>query len=44
MAQRNEDGETYYTFEFIAQAPNFTRHALGVISIGNGMCGSLTDF
>lgn len=43
MAQRNEDGETYYTFEFIAQAPNFTRHALGVISIGNGMCGSLTD-
>ncbi|XXG80995.1 hypothetical protein AAC387_Pa09g1731 [Persea americana] len=41
-AERNEDGETYYTFEFIAQAPNFTRHALGVISIGNGKFYTVT--
>ncbi|VAI00509.1 unnamed protein product [Triticum turgidum subsp. durum] len=31
------DGRAYYTFEFTAQAPNFTRHALGTITIANGM-------
>lgn len=35
--QHDVDGKTYYTFEFIAQAPNYTRHALSTISIGNGM-------
>ncbi|XP_071694444.1 psbP-like protein 1, chloroplastic [Rutidosis leptorrhynchoides] len=30
------DGIVYYTFEFVAQAPNFTRHALSTIAIGNG--------
>uniref|UniRef100_A0A453GZI2 PsbP C-terminal domain-containing protein n=4 Tax=Aegilops tauschii subsp. strangulata TaxID=200361 RepID=A0A453GZI2_AEGTS len=30
------DGRAYYTFEFTAQAPNFTRHALGTITIANG--------
>ncbi|VAI00508.1 unnamed protein product [Triticum turgidum subsp. durum] len=29
------DGRAYYTFEFTAQAPNFTRHALGTITIAN---------
>ncbi|RWR95472.1 psbP-like protein 1, chloroplastic [Cinnamomum micranthum f. kanehirae] len=41
-ALRNDDGEAYYTFEFIAQAPNFTRHALGVICIGNGKFYTVT--
>jgi len=35
--QHEVDGKAYYSFEFIAQAPNFTRHALGTICIGNGM-------
>ncbi|KAF8397548.1 hypothetical protein HHK36_016466 [Tetracentron sinense] len=34
--EHDVDGKAYYTFEFIAQAPNYTRHALGAISIGNG--------
>ncbi|KAJ9160055.1 hypothetical protein P3X46_025491 [Hevea brasiliensis] len=36
------DGKAYYTFEFIAQAPNYTRHALSTISIGNGKFYTLT--
>lgn len=35
--QHDADGKAYYTFEFIAQAPTFTRHALSTICIGNGM-------
>ncbi|CAD5188985.1 unnamed protein product [Musa acuminata subsp. malaccensis] len=41
-AERDVDGKVYYTFEFIAQAPNYTRHALGAISIGNGKFYTLT--
>ncbi|KAK4789982.1 hypothetical protein SAY86_017286 [Trapa natans] len=41
-AERNVDGKTYYTFEFVAQAPNYTRHALSTISIGNGKFYNLT--
>lgn len=37
MVQRDVDGKAYYTFEFVAKAPNFTRHALSAICIGNGM-------
>ncbi|KAL4189057.1 hypothetical protein AMTRI_Chr08g163590 [Amborella trichopoda] len=36
------DGKSYYTFEFVAQAPNYTRHALGSITIGNGKFYTLT--
>uniref|UniRef100_A0A0D9VVR0 PsbP C-terminal domain-containing protein n=1 Tax=Leersia perrieri TaxID=77586 RepID=A0A0D9VVR0_9ORYZ len=36
------DGRTYYTFEFTAQAPNFTRHALGAIAVANGKFYTLT--
>ncbi|CAB4301098.1 unnamed protein product [Prunus armeniaca] len=36
------DGKTYYTFEFVAKAPNYTRHALSTISIGNGKFFTLT--
>nr|XP_043608292.1 psbP-like protein 1, chloroplastic isoform X2 [Erigeron canadensis] len=36
-AEHDVDGKAYYTFEFVAQAPNFTRHALSTIVIGNGM-------
>ncbi|CAJ2669393.1 unnamed protein product [Trifolium pratense] len=30
------DGKIYYRFEFVAQAPNYTRHALSAVSVGNG--------
>ncbi|GER40146.1 oxygen-evolving enhancer protein 2 [Striga asiatica] len=36
------EGKAYYTFEFTAQAPNYTRHALSTISIGNGKFYTLT--
>ncbi|KAK4778085.1 hypothetical protein SAY87_018272 [Trapa incisa] len=41
-AEHSVDGKTYYTFEFVAQAPNYTRHALSTISIGNGKLYTLT--
>lgn len=34
--EQDVDGKAYYTFEFTAQAPNYIRHALGVICINNG--------
>ncbi|XP_043708806.1 psbP-like protein 1, chloroplastic isoform X1 [Telopea speciosissima] len=40
--EHDVDGKTYYTFEFVAQASNFTRHALGAISIGNGKFYTIT--
>ncbi|KAL5219066.1 hypothetical protein ABZP36_019750 [Zizania latifolia] len=44
-AKENDvDGRTYYTFEFTAQAPNFTRHALGAIAIANGFDSYLASF
>ncbi|CAH9137298.1 unnamed protein product [Cuscuta epithymum] len=36
------EGKTYYTFEFITQAPNFTRHALASVCIGNGKFYTMT--
>ncbi|CAN6302517.1 unnamed protein product [Urochloa humidicola] len=42
-AKENDvDGRAYYTFEFTAQAPNYTRHALGAIVIANGKFYTLT--
>ncbi|KAL6011233.1 hypothetical protein ACLOJK_001678 [Asimina triloba] len=41
-AEHEADGKTYYTFEFVAQAPNYTRHALGAIGIGNEVQASAT--
>ncbi|XVE52732.1 hypothetical protein DITRI_Ditri02bG0146700 [Diplodiscus trichospermus] len=35
--EHDVDGQAYYTFEFVSQAPNYTRHALTAVSIGNGM-------
>jgi hypothetical protein len=35
--QHEVDGKIYYRFEFVAQAPNYTRHALSAVSVGNGM-------
>jgi photosystem II oxygen-evolving enhancer protein 2 len=35
VLQNEVDGRTCYTFEFTVQAPNYTRHALGAIAIGN---------
>ncbi|KAG9453667.1 hypothetical protein H6P81_006571 [Aristolochia fimbriata] len=40
--EQDVDGKAYYTFEFVAQAPNFTRHALGAVTIGNGKFYTLT--
>ncbi|KAL5554801.1 hypothetical protein UlMin_042202 [Ulmus minor] len=40
--ERDIDGKRYYTFEFVAQAPNYTRHALSTISIANGKFYTLT--
>uniref|UniRef100_A0A0F7GYQ6 PsbP-like protein 1 n=1 Tax=Erodium chrysanthum TaxID=337364 RepID=A0A0F7GYQ6_9ROSI len=40
--ERVVDGKAYYTIEFVAQAPNYTRHALSTISIANGKFYTLT--
>ncbi|KAL6967405.1 phycocyanin alpha-subunit phycocyanobilin lyase [Sarracenia purpurea var. burkii] len=40
--EHDDDGKAYYTFEFIAQAPNYTRHALSTICIGNGKFYTVT--
>ncbi|KAL1531324.1 putative phospholipid-transporting ATPase 8 [Salvia divinorum] len=36
MLQHDMEEKSYYTFEFIAQAPNYTCHALSTVCIGNG--------
>ncbi|KAJ7971317.1 PsbP-like protein 1 [Quillaja saponaria] len=41
-SEHEVDGKAYYRFEFIAQAPNYTRHALSTISISNGKFYTLT--
>lgn len=41
-SEHEVDGKVYYSFEFIAKAPNFTRHALGTVCIGNGKFYTLT--
>ncbi|KAK1286819.1 hypothetical protein QJS10_CPB20g00905 [Acorus calamus] len=41
-AENDVDGKAYYTFEFIAQAPNYIRHGLGTVSIGNGKFYTVT--
>ncbi|KAI6676381.1 hypothetical protein NL676_037177 [Syzygium grande] len=40
--EHDVDGKAYYTFEFVAKAPNYIRHALSTISIGNGKFYTLT--
>ncbi|CAI9787183.1 unnamed protein product [Fraxinus pennsylvanica] len=41
-SEHDVDGRAYYTFEFVAKAPNYTRHALSTICIGNGKFYTLT--
>ncbi|XVE69115.1 hypothetical protein DITRI_Ditri09bG0124800 [Diplodiscus trichospermus] len=41
-AEHEVDGKAYYTFEFLTQAPNYIRHALTAVSIGNGKFYTLT--
>lgn len=41
-SEHEVDGRAYYSFEFVAQAPNFTRHAIGTICVGNGKFYTLT--
>ncbi|GMH31003.1 hypothetical protein Nepgr_032846 [Nepenthes gracilis] len=40
--EQDIDGKAYYSFEFTAQASNYTRHALSAICIGNGKLYTLT--
>ncbi|OMO97005.1 Photosystem II PsbP, oxygen evolving complex [Corchorus olitorius] len=40
--EHEADGKTYYTFEFVAQAPTYIRHALSAVCIGNGKFYTLT--
>ena len=39
---KEQDGKTYYQFEYVAQAPNFTRHALTTVGVNNGSLYTLT--
>ncbi|MCD9639512.1 Oxygen-evolving enhancer protein 2-3, chloroplastic [Datura stramonium] len=41
-SERDVDGKTYYMFEFTAQAPNYVRHALTAVCVGNGKFYTLT--
>lgn len=41
-ASREVEGNTYYTFEFTSQSPNFTRHQVSSISIKDGKFFTLT--
>lgn len=34
--QREIDGRTYYEFEFATKANTYIRHALAVVTVGNG--------
>lgn len=40
--ERSNDGLTYYSFEFLAKASNFTRHGLGTVAIKDGKFYTLT--
>ncbi|XP_057805018.1 psbP-like protein 1, chloroplastic [Salvia miltiorrhiza] len=40
--EHDVEGKSYYTFEFIAKAPNYTRHALSTVCIGNGRFYTVT--
>ncbi|KAG8379331.1 hypothetical protein BUALT_Bualt07G0077300 [Buddleja alternifolia] len=40
--EHDVDGRAYYTIEFMAQAPTYTRHALSVLCIANGKFYTLT--
>jgi len=35
-SERDVDGRKYYSFEFLAQAPNYVRRGLGTVAIGYG--------
>eukprot|EP00252_Welwitschia_mirabilis_P015729 TRINITY_DN3483_c0_g1_i4.p1 TRINITY_DN3483_c0_g1~~TRINITY_DN3483_c0_g1_i4.p1 ORF type:complete len:244 (+),score=46.42 TRINITY_DN3483_c0_g1_i4:216-947(+) len=42
VKERSAEGKNYYVFEFVSRAPNFVRHALGTVAIGNGKLYALT--
>ncbi|XP_070024774.1 psbP-like protein 1, chloroplastic isoform X2 [Nicotiana sylvestris] len=42
-SERSVDDKTYYTFEFTAQVPNYARHAITAVCIGNGKFFTLTN-
>lgn len=35
-AQKDKNGRKYYVFEFAAKASTYIRHALAVVTVGNG--------
>ena len=37
--QKEKDGRLYYTFEFASKASNYIRHALAIVTVGNGRLG-----
>ena len=39
--QKEKDGRIYYTFEFASKASNYIRHALAVVTVGNGRLNPL---
>ncbi|CAA2955670.1 psbP 1, chloroplastic [Olea europaea subsp. europaea] len=41
-SEHDVNGKAYYVIEFIAQAPNYSRHALSAICVGNGKFYTLT--
>ncbi|XP_027123153.1 psbP-like protein 1, chloroplastic [Coffea eugenioides] len=41
-SEHDIEGKAYYTFEFVAKAPNFIRHALTSVCVGNGKFYTLT--
>lgn len=41
-SERTVTDTDYYQFEFETTAPNYVRHALGVVAIGNGTFYALT--
>lgn len=40
--ERDIEGRKYYEFEFATKAPNYIRHALAVVTVGNGKFYTLT--
>lgn len=40
--EKENNGKSYYVFEFVAAAPGYKRHALGVVSVANGKFYTLT--
>ena len=36
IVQKEKEGRKYYEFEFASKAPTYIRHALAIVTVGNG--------